>query len=194
MFEAIGRADVGLFYWLHSLSGWPVLDTAMVLMARWMPAVTLLTLSVLWFWPGKERDESRITVILTVLAILVALGANAGPGLFHYRPRPYLEYVVEPLLSANPTNAFPSEHSAGSAAFSSALSMQSRQLGLVAWALTWGTMLGRVYSGVHYPLDVFVGACVGWAAGALVRTCRTELRPFAQRLMGLDSAERPSAR
>lgn len=86
------------------------------------------------------------------------------------RPRPWLDWPIDPLVVENDPNSFPSGHTC--AAFAAAM-VWVRTLpwkwGRAA-AVTAAVLMGlsRLYVGVHYPSDVLAGAVIGslcaWAA------------------------------
>ena len=79
------------------------------------------------------------------------------------RPRPALRSVpaARRVKVAPLTTSFPSGHAASAAAFATGVTLEltpaAAPLGLLAAAVG----LSRVYVGVHYPLDVLVGAGIG---------------------------------
>ena len=64
--------------------------------------------------------------------------------------------------------SFPSGHSCVAFAVASAL-QGFGALGTFELALAFGIGSSRVYLGSHYPLDVVIGASVGWLVGAATR-------------------------
>jgi undecaprenyl-diphosphatase len=86
------------------------------------------------------------------------------------RPRPTLRVPVARRVNVAPlTTSFPSGHAASAAAFATAtaveLSPAAVPLGLLAAAVG----VSRIYVGVHYPLDVAVGASIGAGVAWLTR-------------------------
>ncbi|MEU5432832.1 phosphatase PAP2 family protein [Streptomyces sp. NPDC020719] len=87
------------------------------------------------------------------------------------RPRPILELVplVRQLKRQPITTSFPSGHSASAAAFATGVALESRGWGAVVAPVAFSVAASRVYTGVHYPGDVLVGAALGVGAAFAVR-------------------------
>ncbi len=82
------------------------------------------------------------------------------------RPRPSTAAGCIALVENPDAFSFPSGHTA--AAFAVAVALAPTGAGPVLFALACTVALSRVYLGVHYPLDVGVGAVIGSASGALL--------------------------
>lgn len=87
------------------------------------------------------------------------------------RARPMLDTVplVRQLKRQPFTTSFPSGHSASAAAFAAGVAMESKGWGAVVAPVAAAVALSRVYTGVHYPSDVLVGAALGVGAAFAVR-------------------------
>jgi len=87
------------------------------------------------------------------------------------RPRPALRHVpAARRLQAPPmTTSFPSGHAASAAAFAVGVASEYPRAGAPLGALAAAVGYSRTYVGVHYPLDVAVGAATGTAVGLLTR-------------------------
>jgi len=86
------------------------------------------------------------------------------------RPRPdrHRLGVPEQRWVRMPTStSFPSGHSASAAAFAVAVGDAVPALRLPLWGAASVVAFSRVYTGVHYPSDVVVGATVGALLGRL---------------------------
>lgn len=94
------------------------------------------------------------------------------------RDRPYvLLPEAEPLLRWDASASFPSGHAATSAAGAVILAYL---LGRWAWGLAVlavAVAYSRVYIGVHYPVDVLVGAALGAAVALVAIVLVRRLRP-----------------
>lgn len=87
------------------------------------------------------------------------------------RPRPLLDNVpvVRQLKRQPITTSFPSGHSASAAAFATGVALESRGWGAAVAPVAAAVALSRVYTGVHFPSDVLVGATLGVGAAYAVR-------------------------
>lgn len=85
------------------------------------------------------------------------------------RSRPSLEgFPLARLIRVPTSTSFPSGHAASAAAFATAVAMEAPLLVTAPVALLAAAVcFSRVYTGVHYPGDVFAGAGIGMAAGVL---------------------------
>jgi undecaprenyl-diphosphatase len=122
-------------------------------------AVWLVLAAVL----GVALRRPPIFVWTLVAAGLAEIVSEALKAVFH-RARP----LAEALVTKPHSHSFPSGHSTTAFACATVLAvMVPRLLGLffvLAAAIAWS----RVYVGVHYPLDVLVGAALGVAIGLVV--------------------------
>ena len=85
------------------------------------------------------------------------------------RSRPFEAILDARVVGARPTTySFPSGHAASAVAGAFVTTLMVPQARALLWALAALIALSRVYVGVHYPLDVLVGALVGLAVGVFV--------------------------
>lgn len=177
--------DLLVFRWINGFAGRsPILDMAMIWLADWLAYGAPLLLLGLWFLPGQTRPERRITAVLTVGAMLLALGAADLPSVVYFRPRPFQTHQVTLLVREPLLPSFPSTHIAAMSAMFVGLSQHVGRWQYGAWALAAGSMVARVYVGVHYPTDVLAGFLDGLLVGLLVMANRDALRTFAARVVG----------
>ncbi|MFI1761307.1 bifunctional phosphatase PAP2/diacylglycerol kinase family protein [Streptomyces sp. NPDC020800] len=152
-----------------------------------------------WHWPGAERVLPRLSRSanhgVLWFAAAAAIAASRTPrarraavrgvaslGMASLaintlgkrsvrRPRPVLDPV--PLvrrLDRQPfTTSFPSGHAASAAAFATGVALESPAWGAVVAPVAFSVAASRVYTGVHFPSDVLVGAALGAGAAFAVR-------------------------
>ncbi|GGO44059.1 phosphoesterase [Streptomyces daqingensis] len=87
------------------------------------------------------------------------------------RQRPVLDAVpvIRRLHRQPVTTSFPSGHAASAAAFVTGVALESPRWGAVVAPVAAAVAFSRVYTGVHYPSDVLVGAALGVGSAFAVR-------------------------
>lgn len=87
------------------------------------------------------------------------------------RDRPLLDTVplIRQLQRQPVTTSFPSGHAASAAAFVTGVALESPRWGAAVAPLAAAVAFSRVYTGVHYPSDVLVGAALGVGSAFAVR-------------------------
>ncbi len=124
------------------------------------PDMVILAVSIALFSPGlvAVADRAALALILTSLVVVIVKRAVK-------RKRPALDMQA----SVPPDRfSFPSGHTA--AAFAVAISMFATVPLAVPVLLLLAIVCGygRMYLGVHYPLDVGCGAAIGLVTGSLI--------------------------
>ena len=106
-------------------------------------------------------------VVLAILLALVSVNGVLKPALA--RSRPFEVIHDSRVVGVRPTTySFPSGHAASAVAGAFVTTLMLPQGRVLLWALATLIAVSRVYVGVHYPLDVAVGAMVGFAVAVLV--------------------------
>jgi undecaprenyl-diphosphatase len=181
MSSILEKFNLGGFRAINDLAGnltW--LDWFMVFSAKWLGY--LLIVYVLW-WLWKKRSDFKKNILLTIGSAVVArLIFVELIRYFIYSPRPFMILEnVNQLFNHQMETSFPSGH----ASFFFALAVGSyfinKKTGI--WLLVLAGLIGfaRIFSGVHWPLDIVFGVFVGWAAAYLVHrfTPRQPVSPTA---------------
>ena len=127
-----------------------------------------LTLVALWFTgqDGRARMRHQIGLFVALTSMGLSSLSVFIINAVYFRPRPFDTPGLDvELLFYRPTDSsFPSNSAAAAVAIAAAVWAVNRPVGifLIAAAALYG--FGRVYVGVHYPLDI--------AAGRGDRRCR----------------------
>ncbi len=100
----------------------------------------------------------------TLLAFALAWGSTEAVKAATSRSRP----DVDTLVPGPHTSSFPSSHASTSFACATVLASFAPRLRVPLYALAVLIALSRTYVGVHFPLDVAVGAAWGLLVGLLV--------------------------
>lgn len=144
----------------------------------WIPFYLIL----LFFVVRKYGKKSLI--ILIAIAVLITLSDQVSVHLFknvfeRYRPCHNLEIQDMVHLVNNKCGGkygFVSSHSANVFALATIIGLLFSR-GVLIFMFAWATLVAysRVYLGVHYPLDVFVGAIVGVLLAFLIHSWLSRL-------------------
>lgn len=163
--------DKDLFLFLNSFHNdyW---DTIMLMFTRketWIP----FYVAVIYFFIKNYRKKSWLILLLLALTILASdqLSVLIKETVQRLRPvhEPEIESMVHNVLRKGGLHGFVSSHAAnvfGIYVFTSRI-FKNKSYGwlLFIWAII--VSYSRIYSGVHYPLDILGGALVGWGLGYL---------------------------
>ncbi len=156
--------EIRIFHWINQRLQHQILDWIMSRITH-LGGATFTITTMLLLWIAAPAALSR-----TALLGLIALAASHIPVAFikrlYPRLRPY-DALPDTILSSLPLkdHSFPSGHT--TAIFSIvtpfALIFPLFALLLVPLALT--VAVSRIYLGLHYPSDVFVGFILGASSG-----------------------------
>lgn len=170
MFETINSVDASVFLTLHNAVRCMFMDCA----AWWM--------SDRWIW--VPMYSAVLYMLIRRLgwrrAIVYALAIGVAVALADQLCATFIRPFVERMRPSNPDNplsqyvtlvngyhggryGFPSCHAANTFVLAVFVTLVVRNRALVCWMFVWAvlTCLSRIYLGVHYPGDLFVGAMAG---------------------------------
>jgi len=170
-FQKILEYDTQVFLFLNGFHNnfW---DTVMLMVTRketWLP----LYFVILYFIVKNYRNKSILVIIFLALTIVASdqLSVLIKETVQRLRPvyNPAIEHLVHNVLRKGGKHGFVSSHASNSFAifvFTSRIFKNKRY----SWLLFfWALLLcySRIYSGVHYPLDLLGGAVLGWFLGVV---------------------------
>jgi undecaprenyl-diphosphatase len=186
-------SDTSVLLFINGLSGKvPVVDEFFKGISNdYFPMVTI-SLSLIWLWfavrDNLERGKNQRAVITAVISIAVVSGLVLLSNSLFIRQRPF---VVLPggslnLLFYRPTDSsFPSNLAAVSFAIAVTIFIKNKTYGSGLLALAAVSSFGRVYMGVHYPLDVIGGAAIGTISSFISYGIARLLRPITDYALGI---------
>jgi undecaprenyl-diphosphatase len=146
----------------------PAVAHLAVFCAKWLVFVVPLLLALTWALGATHA--TRRQAIEAGLAACAALALAQLISACWYSPRPFVAGVGAQLIPHAPDGSFPSNHMTfvWSITAGLLLARTTRVAGValvgVALAVAWG----RIYAGVHWPLDMVGGVLVGTAGALLV--------------------------
>lgn len=179
----IMSGDGTLFFLLnpHTLTPY---DEFFLLLTNWGPGefglgfyllIALLLVLVLLSLKYNSLRPARFMLLLVIVGILIGwLGITQfGLKIIINRPRPFMDpamlsnawslFTAPELIDIFWDTSFPSGHAASAFIFVTPFLLLFKNYWIRALALAYGILLGyaRIFIGVHYPIDVFVGSFIG---------------------------------
>ncbi len=131
-----------------------------IFFAEYFPYIFITAVIFLWLYVFKV-SKNYLGLLIVTSVIVSRFLALPIIRLIVQRPRPYLfDLDIEPLVDAT-GYSFPSGHATVFFALATAVYLWNKKVGFVFLFGALLIALGRVFAGVHYPLDVFVGALLG---------------------------------
>ena len=152
----------------------PALDVAL---ARLSQAANHSKISIglalaLAFAGGRNSTRAAVRGMASVGVTSAVVNLAFKPLVRRRRPdRQGLFAAGRPRARMPTTRSFPSGHTAAAFAFATGVGRELGWAGPPLYALASVVGYSRVQTGVHYPLDVIVGALAGVALGELTGAC-----------------------
>ncbi len=189
-------------HWINREMTSPLMDQVMAIITSftfWRPLLLIALVSVLFL--GRFRARMMLLTLFITIGITDGLVVRSVKHLVG-RPRPFqveagtrvlqltstsvpLKALFLPLNISYPSTpppntkvrgvSFPSSHSANIFLLATVLFLFYRRLGLLFYLVALLVAYSRIYTGMHWPLDVLVGSFVGIADGVLVTFMMNQL-------------------
>ncbi len=169
--------DIFLFNVIHSLAQKSsLLDSFVIFFARYL--APFMTVGAIFFvFSFKNIREKIFVFIMLAMTAILSRGILTEVIRFTYdRERPFESFGFEPLfLDINP--AFPSGHAAFLFALAMVIFYFNRFWG--SWFLGFSLLVGlaRVFSGLHWPSDIFGGVVVALISFLITERLLRKYRP-----------------
>ncbi len=169
--QNILEIDKELFLYLNSLHN-PFWDTIMLMVTRketWIPFFAI----ILFFIIKNYRSKALPILLILALAILFSdqLSVLLKENIQRFRPvhDPVIGPLVHNVLRKGSLYGFVSSHAANGFAVFVFTSHLFKNPGYRFLLFIWAVLFSysRIYSGVHYPLDILGGAVLGSITGVL---------------------------
>lgn len=174
MIETFKTMDELLFLWLNSFhSDW--LDPIVYQLTK---TITWTPLYLFLFYKIYRKDPKNSLWVFIGLALTILFADQFTSGFM----KPYFERLrpckddrwvdqIHNYGSCGGLYGFVSSHAANTFAVAMFLNIKMRKkLPYLKWLFLWASLVSytRIYLGVHYPLDIFLGGIIGIIIGTLV--------------------------
>lgn len=162
-----------LFLHINGLAGNPFFDALNCFIAAGSPYFYAAILVAVYL--GGKRDRALYAFYTAVAGLLINFLITA----FYFHPRPFMIGLGRVLMHHGPETSFPSDHAtlAFCVAFSFWLDRGYKTgTGLLVLALLTG--FARVYTGLHFPLDIAGSVGVALVASLIITGLKKSLAGF----------------
>ncbi len=169
MWNTLQSIDIYLFRLINTGTANPLFDRIMPFLTNVHNWLLVYIFLLLWLlWKGGKRGRIAAAALIVVIILTDQLsGAVLKEAIGRIRPCHTLDNI-RLLINCGKGKSFPSSHAANMFAAATVLSFFFRQYRFVYFGIAVTIAFSRVYVGVHYPFDIFGGACLGLTTGYIV--------------------------
>lgn len=173
--------SVTLFQVVQGLTGFSFIDGLMIASAEYLVFLVPAGLIGLWFYSENGKKDALFSFSGAVLA----LGVSYLLGMVFSHPAPYSQ-SFETLLVEAPENSFPSQHTA--VMLGAAMPLLWRRIKIGSVLVLTGLLTGfaRVYTGLHFPVDILGSLVAVAAAGFCLRYFEERFSALFERITGIE--------
>ena len=139
-------------------SKWVCLDSIGIFLAEYLPYILILIIAILAMINLKKY--SKLVVESAISALVARFMVVEIIRWLWERPRPFVNNIVNQLIDHS-SASFPSGHAAFFFAVSTIIYLYNKKLGTIFFLASVLIGIARVFSGIHWPSDILVGAVVG---------------------------------
>ncbi len=166
--------NINIFNFFFSLSLIPSIASFALLISNVLIYIFIVTAIIIPIFVRRDFIYS-----------MLVLGTGAGAWIVAYiikhifmEPRPFVTLHIVPLFMETGFS-FPSSHVTVISALTVLIWNINRKLGILFLIFTLFTAFSRMIIGVHYPVDVFAGACFGVVIGLCIVWLNKVTKQFA---------------
>jgi undecaprenyl-diphosphatase len=174
----IEQLNIALFHLINQYAGInPFFDTLAVFAAEYMPVVVILALIYLWI---RKGDSTRDILLYGLYAAITGLIINYLIGLVYFHPRPSMLNLGTQLFPYPMDSSFPSDHTTlmVSIALMLIYFKETRIYGAIILILGLIGGFARVFSGIHFPFDIFGSVIVAIISTILIFYFKERFNPL----------------
>ncbi|WP_125568277.1 undecaprenyl-diphosphatase [Companilactobacillus insicii] len=156
--------DIYMFRLINNLANKSeTLNYLGVFTAKYTVYILALVMVILWFAKRNDFQTRKMLIIATLSCVLSELVGKLVAGHIYFHKQPFAVLSgVNKLISKNIGNSFPSDHTI---VFFSIMVIFfiyfKSKLRYLFPVLAIIVGISRIFVGVHYPIDIFVGASIG---------------------------------
>jgi len=171
LFEYIKALDREITIFINNLSN-EYLDIIMIILSNkfvWIPLYIFLTI---WLWHFNNKSIIK-NIILCITAVLISdfiTSSIMKPFFERLRPcnDPYISEFINIVSGCGKKFSFASSHASTTFSLATIIYLLSDKK--IKYLFLWSLLIGysRVYLGVHFFMDIFIGFLVGFLTSIII--------------------------
>lgn len=151
-----------IFQYLNNLAGKSVcFDTVVIFIAQYLGYWLVAGLFVFLILGKDKRKEIKMLIFSVLSIFLSRIVITEIIRFFYYVPRPFINNVVHQLIFNETSGSFPSGHATFFFALAMAIFFFHKKWSILFFAGAILIGIARIIAGVHWPIDILVGAIIG---------------------------------
>ncbi len=167
---AMHNINEQVFFFINRVGGKSdILDQLFLFITHiFVPAILIVIL--VWFFVVLPRSSTTLLekfrwyrqggIFLFIMSIVWVIIESIKTAVAFPRPQEFLQ-GVQVLSTFGSFDSFPSAHSALAFAMATFIYKYSKSAGKILFFIAFLVAVSRIFVGVHFPLDVIVGAVIG---------------------------------
>ena len=137
----------------------------------------------------KSSARNKAMVIISLISAVISRGlVTTLIRIIYPHPRPFAVLADVKQLIPESGSSFPSGHAAFFFALSAVVYVYNKKLGVIFIVISAVMGLARIFTGVHWPLDIAGGILVGLATGLSVNRYANKFLKTKTPVSGVDMA------
>ena len=180
--------DQKLFIWINSFAGKSsIVDNLASILCSDHFFPVLLSLLLLGLWFGSNNLKNRVIYQKCVFISFIGLAiANLNVALVNFiffRDRPFNNHEVTLLFYEPTDSSFPSNAIAATTALACGIWIANKRLGSISFGAVLIFGFIRIFSGIHYPIDILGGLLIGILSTVVARYIIKLLDPIVMKII-----------
>ena len=180
--------DQKLFIWINSFAGKSsIVDNLASILCSDHFFPVLLSLLLLGLWFGSNNLKNRVIYQKCFFISFIGLAiANLNVALVNFiffRDRPFNNHEVTLLFYEPTDSSFPSNAIAATTALACGIWIANKRLGSISFGAVLIFGFIRIFSGIHYPIDILGGLLIGILSTVVARYIIKLLDPIVMKII-----------
>ncbi len=176
--------NTSIFIYINQFAGKnSLLDNLIIFIAEYLPYFFILFLLYLWFSKKDFKKNALFSGYSATLGIFIDFLIST----FYFHPRPFMDKIGTTLTSHASDSSFPSDHTTFmlSIAFTLLYFKETRVAGIILSVIGLLGGMSRIFTGVHYPFDIFGSIIVACVSAFIIFTLKNKFEKVNMKIINI---------